>query len=666
MVENGIIQQNNSRLEEVLNELKEATKLTKAEKANKFMGQLDLLIDTQEGIDFVYHKIGEITEAGIFEGSVWNDTDKLVPALVNGTYKSGHPGSTIEVLSELRILAIVQKELKDENMGPEEASDFLEEVLVANLEFVFNEPLEETRLMMSEHELKKVHSLFNYISERIHLDGIKTKLVEELTLICEQRPVVTEKQRRIIALIKEKMDLDPESPVDAELLGFQNSIYCPTTGSKDKSLKEYKAYLSQLEEQELLREAGEASSTMLKYGLVSPYHGQLLLYLVKNGYDKAAYISLGVSAVGEAKWFQYQEYLTKLILETVRPYNCQCIYGLSNMLENGIISRSAVRSGLSNIRTITLHPKVENRISKSNIERDPEEKITALQYLVGALIRILGQPLGVGQGNNPTCQSARGISMWSQYAPGKLINLVMTAATHNDLTFRFEGQEITASLVGKGLVQKLDYNLDSVSVVLVGMLDKIYNEMMLRASGRLEDPHKWVNPALYGQWIQIGFASAYDYKYNAIVDFDGFVKIFYATSHPLYNGNHQVMYPNPVGIFVTTSTGKMLGFHAISLLRVDADPSGEMRAYFLNPNNEGRQDWGQGIKPSVFGNGELHGESSLPVNQFAARMYAFHYNVLEAENRVNDVPDEAVKEVRELAQESWGKSYNWIEINKKW
>ncbi|UII19475.1 hypothetical protein [Fulvivirga ligni] len=661
-----MIQQSYDRLAEVLNELKEATKLTRGDKATKFMSQIDLIVDTHEGIDFVYNKIEEITQAGIFEDTAWNNTDKLVPSLVNGTYKSGHPSSTIELLSELRILAISEGRMADQAFNTRDASNYLEEVLVANLEFVFNEPLEETRLMMSEHELKKVHALFNFLSERIHLDGIKSKLVEELTLICEQRPVVTEKQRKIIALINEKMDLDKDKPLDAELLNFQNSIYCPTAGTVNRSLKAYKDYLKSIDEQDLLREAGEAANYMLRFGLVSPFHGLLLLYLVKNEYHKVVPVCLGVSAVGEAKWYQYQDYLSELILETVRPYNCQCIYGLSNMMEKGTIGRDAVRSGLSNIRTIKLHPKVEARILKSNIERDPDEKITALQYLVGALIRVLGQPLGVGQGNNPTCQSARGISMWSQHAPAKLINLVMTAATHNDLTFRFEGQEITASLVGKGLVQKLDYNLDSVSVVLVGMLDKIYNEMMLRASGRMEDPHKWVNPALYGQWIQVGFASAYDNRYNAIVDFKGFVKIFYATSHPDFNGNHQIMYPNPVGIFVTTSTGKMLGFHAVSLLRVDKDSKGEMRVYFLNPNNEGRQDWGQGIKPSVYGNGEQHGESSLPIHQFAARLYAFHYNTLEAENRIHDVPDTEVERVEKLARNSWGESYQWIETSKKW
>lgn len=256
--------------------------------------------------------------------------------------------------------------------------------------------------------------------------------------------------------------------------------------------------------------------------------------------------------------------------------------------------------------------------------------------------------------------------MWSQHAPAKLIQMVQMAAVHDDLSFRFEGQEVKYSLTQPGLVQVLDHHLDAVSVTLVPMLDRIYNDMMIKASGRGEDPHKWVNPALYGQWIQIGFASAYDYLSNAIMDFDGFTRVFYAMFHPKYNGGHRMIYPNPVGIFVTTAKGEMLGFHAISLLRIDEDPEGNLRAYFLNPNNEGRQDWGQGIKPSVYGKGEIHGESSLPFHQFAARTYAFHYNNLEAAEIIGNVPAAEVEKVQKLAKESWGKSYTWLEIKRQW
>jgi hypothetical protein len=244
--------------------------------------------------------------------------------------------------------------------------------------------------------------------------------------------------------------------------------------------------------------------------------------------------------------------------------------------------------------------------------------------------------------------------------------MIITVATQNNLVMRFENQELTSSKLQKGLVDRLDHNLDVVSVILVPHLDKIYAEMMRLASGRGEDPHKWVNPGMYGQWIQVGFLSAYNYLTNSIDQYRNFVKSFYATFHLGYNGDKQIIYPSPLGIFITSFKGEMVGFHAISLLRIAYAPNGEIRAYFLNPNNEGRQDWGQNIKPSVFGNGEIPGESSLPFHEIVSRIYAFHYDPLDMKIHLHDVPDHEVDKVEKLARESWGKSYIWLDQAKLW
>lgn len=664
MQDQEILERTQEFFDELITEYKQATALTKGLMAHKIMGQLDTWCDDQEGISWIYENISKLVEAGILNDSPWEHPSKLVPALVNGTFKSGHPNSTIELLSELRMLAIANGIIKSGEISRVEAGNFIQEVIINNLEFVFNEPQEETRLVMSGHELKKVHSVFSFLADNVHLSKIKSKLAEELRLICEQRPVVTEKQRRIIALVKEKIELDPNDPEDSDLLAFQRSIYRPTERTAGKSFQEYSQDLDKLDTVELENEALLMGKVMLQFGLVSQYQAVLMLHLVKKEHYELVPYCFALNAAGVASYREFRDFVSVLIVQVIDPYNAQCLYGLAKMLENGILSREAVRSGLSNLSKVTFHPEVVKRILKST--RTPHEKVTPKQYLIGALFRILGQPLGVGQGNNPTCQSARGISMWSQHAPAKLIHMVQTAAEYNDLSFRFEGKEVKYTQTKPGLVQVLDHHLDAVSVTLVPMLDRIYNDMMLRASGRGEDPHKWVNPALYGQWILIGFASAYDYLYNAIIDFDGFVRVFYSVFHPKYNGGHRMVYPNPVGIFVTTSKGEMLGFHAVSLLRIDEDNEGKLRAYFLNPNNEGRQDWGQGIKPSVFGKGEIQGESSLPFHQFAARIYAFHYNNLEAAGMMNNVPAKEVEKVTLLAKESWGNSYTWLETKKLW
>lgn len=647
-----------------LQEFKDSGDLTKQEKATKLASQVDILSLTSSGMAYLYQKSGELVQAGFFKGTSWSEPDKLVPFLVKGTLKGGHPSSSFEVISELRLLRYAKKADVHQDMPAADALGFLEEMLVHNLEFALKEPNEETRMVMSERELKKAYNLIAFIMGQMDLDGVYDKLVEEVRLICAQRPVRTHKERELISLVKRRFDTSGDRESDRRIRFYINALYAPSPGATaHQELDQYHRYLLTADHDQLVIESEKMGEHMNGTGLVSAYHALLLKHLVLH-YPELVPACLHLNDRGIAEWDKFHELVSTLILETVSADNCQCIYGLARMLGKNLFSRRPVRVGLENLRKIKINSQVEGRILKSLANRDAE--ITALQYLIGGVIKVLGQPLGVGQGNNPTCQSARGISMWSQHSPAKLIDMIITVATQNNLIMRFENQDLTSNKLGKGLLDKMDYNLDVVSVVLVPHLDKIYNEMMKLSTGRLDDPHKWVNPAMYGHWIQVGFASCYDYLSNSVLDFQGFIRIFYASFHPDYNGNHHMVYPNPVGIFITSNRGDMIGFHAVSLLRVDKDPKGVTRAYFLNPNNEGRQDWGQQIKPSVHGCGEKPGESSLPYDQFAARIYAFHYNALDAQAWLANVPDAEINKVEQLARASWGKSYVWNQLIKQW
>lgn len=646
-------------------EYKSASELTRLEKTQKLLSQIDILAKTKEGLKYLFGKSLEIEAAGFFDSTAWSDPNKLVPVLVKGTLTAGSPSSNYEILSDLRMLSYAKKVPDGSGkITPKDAEAYLEEVLMHNLEFAFQELTEETRTAMPAQEVKKVYNLFSLLLTESDLNGIKGKLAEEIQLICEQRPVVTRKVREIIHLVSNKMELDPDKESDKRLLFYVHAVTSPTPLSKDyPDPEEYSKEIRKLDVKELEKEAESLSECMRSTGLATP-HLALMLLEVAADHPELVPKALRLNKRGEAEWSKHRDFVIKLIEEVVSIDSFQCIYGLARVLEKSLLSRNAVKASINNLRMISINPQVEKRILKC--QTTPKKTVTAKQYLIAATLRVLGQPLGIGQGNNSTCQSARGISMWSQHAPAKLVNMIITVAAQNNLILRFENADLESLKLIKGLVDKLDYNLDAVSAVLVPHLDKIYNEMMRRASGRGEDPHKWVNPALYGHWIQIGFASAYSYLTNSIQDFKGFVRLFYATFHPEYNGGREMVYPNPLGIFVTSRGGAMIGFHAVSLLHIGKDPEGNMRAYFLNPNNEGRQNWGQGIKPSVYGHGEKHGESSLPFHQFAARAYAFHFNTLEAQSHISNVPDEEVEKVETLAKESWGKAYLWSEFKKQW
>lgn len=646
-------------------EFQSATSLTKKEKAQKLMSQVDLLTRTQKGLELLFDRCLELEAAGIFDDSAWQYPQRQVPTLVKGTLLAGHPTSSIEILSELRMLAYALGRAKSDTISSEEATAFLEEVVVHNLEFAFDELTEESRNKLTPQERRKVVNHFRFLLERAKLSGIKEKLAEEMTMVCAQRPIVTRSVRNLIDMVYQKMELDENNEVDRKLLFYVNAVYFPgPMVSKTPYAESYAKAIESAGDEDLEKEARSIGKFLHETGLTNPYLAMMLRYCVENRPELVP-VLLQLSPKGVGEWERYQEYITPLILETFNALNYRGIYGLKRIFERNLLSRRAVRVGLTNLKLVNIHPQVEKRIVKTTAE--PAGEVSARQYLMGAMLSILGQPIGIGQGNNATCQSARGISMWAQHAPAKLINMTITVATANNLIMRFENGDLESLKLAKGLVDQLDYQLDAISVILVPHLDKIYNEMMRRASGRGEDPHKWVNPAMYGHWIQAGFASAYSYVFNSIHDYDGFVRLFYASFHPDFNGGRQMVYPNPVGIFITSSRGDMLGFHAVSLLRVSKDDdSGERRAYFLNPNNEGRQDWGQGIQPTVFGNGEKHGESSLPIHEFMARVYAFHFDSLEVRNRLDEIPADQIEKVVQLARESWGKSYQWSDLKKAW
>ena len=65
-------------------------------------------------------------------------------------------------------------------------------------------------------------------------------------------------------------------------------------------------------------------------------------------------------------------------------------------------------------------------------------------------MNILGQPLGVGQGNNPTCQSARALSMWAYNDPDYLLQMVAWAARDNEIIIHFEGKPVSSATSAGG------------------------------------------------------------------------------------------------------------------------------------------------------------------------------------------------------------------------
>ncbi len=636
-----------------LRELQNAGSLTKSDQAKKLAGILDALTANAEGIALAYEHIREIIEAGFFRNTNWEDPATLNFSLVGGTLKSGGMNTVYEIISELRVLAIAKGEISTDQMSSDAAQQFLEQLCVTNLDLLFPDASEELRNVDDECR-KRIETLFEFLKLKfIRWDRISERLADELDMICNQRPIITDRAVFIIRTIREQMDLERSEKADARISRFIDAVFHPSPSAAKFSAEEYESWLKEADpsDDELEAECNAMASTLRKTGLSSAYHA-LMLHHIHDRPDLIGKL-LGLNAHGLAELDQFRNEVSQFIAFACHPDTSRMVYGLACLLERNLLSRQPVLTGLNKLKGLTVHPDTQANIKESR----PDKKVSALQLIFADTLCLLGQPLGIGQGWNPTCQSARGMSLWSQHAPGKLLGLINTAATTNDLEMRFEGQLLKSSELTEGLAKDFDYNLDAASIVLVPHLDRIYFEMMRRASGRGEDPHKWVNPAMYGHWIPTGFKTPYNYLTNTISYYEDFIRVFYSTHHPLYNGGHDLVYPNPVGIFLTAANGKLLGFHAVSIQRV-AKYEGEYRIYFLNPNNEGRQKWQSDIQPTVSGNGEIPGESSLPFHQFASRLYAYHFKPSEADGSEN-IPQEEIDEVVKIAESSWGTSYTW-------
>ncbi|MCA1010355.1 hypothetical protein [Halobacillus halophilus] len=643
------------RFSQALAALEEAPPFAKSRYQTDVYQEANRLIETENGLEHLYGYADRFEQTGVFQDGPWEEANKLQPPLVAGSLKAKGLPMIIEILSELRMLAVAKERYVNPAVTPQMAEEFLNEVMVLNLNLLFPDASESARIEKHEND-EKASELFQFLANHLSSDALIQTLIDEIKRLTAQRPIMIKRTVSMIRMAKEMLEKEHAENDQSELIRFIAAIEGPSEiSNRYKDVHAYRAQLKGLSRSELISESVSFAKSMRSTGLVAPHHATLIRYLSKRMPQLLPH-ALDLSSKGVANLEENNELVIQLIRASVFPATRQAIYGLALMLERGVLSHSPVPPGLRRLIELDIRPDVRNALAQTT---SVGEGLTANNILVAATIQVLGQPLGIGQGFNPTCQAARGISLWAQHAPGFLLEIIPRAARDGDIDFMFEGQAIHSKDLSGGLAPELHKELDPISLILVPHLDRIYSEMMSRVALRGDDGHRWVNPAFYGNWVQKGFANIIDPLTGYVQDYPGFVRLFYATHHTEYNDDYEMIYPNPVGIFITNVHGKLLGLHAVSITRIGVDPEGKDRIYFYNPNNDGSQNWGQNIEPSVAGNGEEEGESSLPFHEFASRLYAFHYNPYE-QGEAYAVDDSIVQNVQQLAKESWGKDYTWV------
>lgn len=611
-----------------------------------------ILMALPGGFDALYRRARGMESAGIFGTSDWAKPAILQPALAKRSLReAGAVTTVVEAISEIRMLAVARGDYFHPGISAEQARHFLTQVMALNLDLLSGQLTEADRERPKQLGTI-VLQLYQYLISHLGYESLLDSLVAEVWRLLDQGPVQVDSICEMIGQIA-KCLYDPKTKTmdSADATRLVQSLFAPTPASiEDPGLELYGQRLARMDQASLKSEATHFARNMHDTGLASPYHAVMLRYLRKTGKDDLIPTTLGLTMTGLDDLYCYTELVHALIDETIYPETCQAVFGLTMMLERGSLFTPSVAQALW--RHIKLELSEETTAAIENTFGNAQP---AKVFLLAGVLNLLGQPLGVGQGNNPTCQSAIGLSMWAANEADYLLQVLAWAARDNEVLGRFEGSEVSSRNLEPGLVKEAPVDVDPVSLILIPHLDRIYGEMWRRCQGRDDDAHRWINPEFYGWWVSHGFRVVADIETGELHDYDGFVRHFYASYHPFYNGQMPVIHAQPAGIAVTDSGARFVGRHAINILRVGLSPENEMRVYFFNPNNDSGQDWGQGITCSTRGHGEFRGEASLPIAEFASRLYAFHYDTLELGD-LSEVPDEEVARVMELGYTSWAAS----------
>ncbi|WP_422102363.1 hypothetical protein [Vreelandella sp.] len=639
-----------SKFDDAVRLLSQAPAFTKPAKLPRVLDTARRVLLQAGGCAALESRAADFESAGVFAGSDWATPQYLIPTLTTYALKSADANVVvIEALSELRLLAVAKGGYAHSLISQEQAHHYLTQVMAINLWLLFNAPSEAER--ETQGRLANIsRQLFQHLAERIGYEYVIDQLIDEIWRILKQRPIQVDSIKQMITQIA-LCQANPEIDLGASGHGADrlvSSLYGPTQACReDPGIDVYRARLERMDNATLQAESTGFARAMHDTGLVSPYHAVLLRYLLEEG-DHLLSEALGLSSTGRDCLLCYRELVHALIRSGVYPATAQAVYGLALLLERGILYQPPVAPAMWRQLNLQLSEWAEGRLSLAYGDiASPRAR------LIEGVLCMLGLPLGVGQGNNPTCQSARALSMWAYNDPDYLLQMVTWAARDDEIIMHFEGQPISSNESASGVATELPIDLDPVSLIVVPHLDRIYAEMGRRCIGREGDPHRWVNPEFHGWWSGRGFSINVDVATGQLTEVDTFIRHFYASYHPYYNGNQPLIHPQPAGIAVTDSAARFIGWHAITILRASLDPSDVMRVYFYNPNNDSGQDWGDGVKVSTSGNGERFGEASLPFEQFTSRLYIYHYDPLER-GELATVTDEELERVQGFLHRSWG------------
>ena len=295
----------------------------------------------------VRERAGAMDDAGVFAGTDWEQPDLLNPAL-SPRALGGTDADTvlIEALSLLRLLAVAVGERAHPSVTAEHATHHLTQVLALNMTLLFGGASEAEREQPSR--LTRIaRGTVEHVAETLGYERVLPQLVDEIWRILGQRPimvdVVTEMITQIAVYRRDpSIDLGPGGHGADRLI---SSLYGTTRGCReDPGVEVYRDRLASMDRTTLQAEATGFARAMHDTGLVSPYH-PVLLHHLRDQDDQLLGEALGLGSTGRDCLARFRRLVDRLIEVAITPATAQAVYGLSLLLDRGILYQSPIAPG---------------------------------------------------------------------------------------------------------------------------------------------------------------------------------------------------------------------------------------------------------------------------------------------------------------------------------
>ncbi|MGZ4160669.1 MAG: hypothetical protein ACXVNF_07740, partial [Neobacillus sp.] len=378
-----------NRFESALDRVEEAKPFAKSMYQTDVFQLAIELAGSDDGMAILYENAPRFDKAGVFHGGPWEDPAKIQPPLVGGSLKLKGVYSIIELLSELRLLAIAKGDYIHEGLSKDEAEASLNEILALNLDLLFPSEIDENRIQVEDH-MTRARRLFNYLGQKLSFRAIADKIVQEIDRLTVQRPIMTERILNMISMSEQLIENVMDEKTAEALKKYARAANAPTPLSKDASnQREYRLRLENAYSDELEAEAKIFARAMKDTGLVSPYHAVLLRFLNRKNPDLIP-AALELSETGTASYNANRDLIHDMIQLAFFPETRQAVYGLGRMLDRGVLTQEPLVPAIRRLFELPIHSQVKQILSKPEYEQCG---ISLNGVLLAGVVCVLGQPL---------------------------------------------------------------------------------------------------------------------------------------------------------------------------------------------------------------------------------------------------------------------------------